>query len=98
IRPAPRMYGATGLFYATGASTPTPPYSTGFSIDAADSTQSGLPHARGMGAARRHLARLAAQPRRLAGQVRTYRLGVLRNRAQAGARGARPYPGGGRRS
>ena len=42
-----------------------------------------LPHAGRVGAARGHLDRLAAQSRRLAGQVRADSLGLRRDRAQA---------------
>ena len=52
-----------------------------------------LPHAGGVGAARGHLDRLAAQSRGLARPLRADPVGLRRDRAQAGRGGACAHPG-----
>ena len=57
----------------------------------------GISHARRVGAARGHLARLASRTHRLAGQIRAHSLGLCRHRATPRARGTRAHPGAGPR-
>ena len=59
---------------------PRRPAGTGVERDLMTPAAARLPHARRMGAARGHLDRLAAQPRRLARQVRAHSLGLRRDR------------------
>ena len=55
--------------------------------DRQNTARTGLPHARRVGAARGHMACLAAQPRRLAGEVSAHPLGLCGDRSPAlGAR------------
>ena len=72
-RAASRKSAATGRSSATAASTPTGASSAGSSIERFARARGpprllcfGVPHARGVGAARGHLAHLASQPLRLA--------------------------------
>ena len=69
-------------------------------ITLATTRRARLSHARRMGAARRHLDRVAAQSLRLAGQVRTHPVDLRRDRSSSGARRAGQHSGGrrGRRS
>ena len=89
----------TGRSCATAASTPTPASTAASSTGSSPWPPSprrrrrrALPHARRVGAARGHLARLAAQPLRLARQLRPDPLGLRRDRAPArrGRAGADP--------
>ena len=68
---------ARGRSFATGGSIPTRGCANDSSTAVDECVAGRRPDAGGMGAARRHLARLAAQPRRLAGEDRRGRV-VLR--------------------
>src|SRR2546422_7512258 len=88
ISRASKKYAAGGRSCATAASTRTRGSAAGSSTrnrsaPSTDADRPRLPHARGVGAAPRDVARMASQPERLAGQVRADSLGVRRDRPQA---------------
>ena len=99
--PTRRTCAATGPSCATAASTPTRRSRSACSTHErrpGHARGAGLPHAGGVGAARRHLARLAARAQRLAGPgkleaVRWVYAEIVRHLV---ARRARPHPGAGR--
>ena len=89
---ASRKCGATGRSCATGGSMLTARWWSAGSRERRNTPGAGLPHAGGMGAARGHLARLAAQPRGLAWEVCADSLGLRGDCGAAGARRACAHP------
>src|SRR5439155_1706003 len=89
--PTRRRCGATGPSSAIAASTPTRRSPSGCSTGD-DAGRARLPHAGGVGAARRHRARLAARAERPAGQVHRHPMGLRRGRPPPRLRRARAHP------
>src|SRR6185312_16352554 len=97
---ASRKSDAAGRFCATAGSTLTRGSAAASSTTTRSASPSRsrrhpgrpwLPHASRVGAASRHVARVAAQRQRLAGQIRSDSVGVWRDRAGAGPGRNRPH-------